>query len=192
MKAPTPKNIKTIFDTYFEADVSVWKEFGKHITTREFKKNETIKEYHSTEKYLNILVSGSVGLFVWNGQDDICINLYYENDFFCDYLSFLKQKETSITSLALENCELWSIHYDNLQALYQKSMIGVHIGKVISEELFIKKQTEQIGLLTLTPTQRYQKLVEEKPKILQRTPLKIIASYLGVLPESLSRIRKKI
>ena len=71
-------------------------------------------------------------------------------------------------------------------------MIGVHIGKVISEELFIKKQTEQIGLLTLTPTQRYQKLVEEKPKILQRTPLKIIASYLGVLPESLSRIRKKI
>ena len=40
MKAPTPKNIKTIFDTYFEADVSVWKEFGKHITTREYKKNE--------------------------------------------------------------------------------------------------------------------------------------------------------
>ena len=92
----------------------------------------------------------------------------------------------------MNSFEIWSIEYKNLQKLYQKSVIGVHIGRVISEELFIKKQTEQINLLTLSPTERYKKLLIEKPKIIQRTPLKIIASYLGVLPESLSRIRNRI
>ncbi len=192
MVEPTAENIKNIFDKYFKTDLSVSEGFSSFILTREFEKGETIKDYQTIEKYLNILIKGSAGLFVWNGQDDVCINLFYENSFFCDYLSFLKQKETIIKSKALENCQIWSIKYDHLQYLYKKSTLGVHIGKVISEELFIKKQTEQINLLTLSPTERYQKLLEERPDIVQRTPLKIIASYLGILPESLSRIRKRI
>lgn len=192
MKEPTPENIKKVFDPFFEADLSLWEAFSKYVTPREFEKNEIIKDYHSTEKYINILVKGSVGLFVWDGQDNVCINLCYENDFFCDYLSFLKQKETVIQSQALEKCETWSIHHTKLNELYQKSVIGVNIGKIISEELFIKKQTEQIELLTLSPTDRYKRLLSERPEILQRTSLKVIASYLGILPESLSRIRKKI
>lgn len=183
MTEPTAENIKKLFDKYFEAELSVWETFSSCLIYRTFRKNEIIKEHDSKERFMNIIINGSAGLFVYNGQDDICINLYYENDFFCDYLSFLKQKETTIKSKALENCEVWSISYDKLQELYQKSVIGVHIGKVISEELFIKKQTEQINLLTLSPKERYLKLLNERPKIIQRTPLKIIASYLGVLPE---------
>lgn len=192
MTEPTAKNIKKLFDKFFEADISVWEKFSSYLSYRTFEKNEIIKDHNSKEKFINIIINGSAGLFVWNGQDNVCINLYYENDFFCDYLSFLKQKETAIKSQALEKCEVWSISYDKLQELYQKSVVGVHIGKVISEELFIKKQTEQINLLTLSPKERYLKLLTERPEIIQRTPLKIIASYLGVLPESLSRIRTRI
>ena len=76
--------------------------------------------------------------------------------------------------------------------LYEKASQSLLIGKAISDIMFTKKQSEQINLLTLTPTERYLKLIKEKPMIFQRTPLKVIASYLGIAPESLSRIRKKI
>ena len=66
------------------------------------------------------------------------------------------------------------------------------LGKAISEMLYVRKQQEQINLLTLSPQERYIKLIESRPEIFQRTPLKIIASYLGLTAESLSRIRKRV
>ncbi len=192
MTDPTPENVKRIFDHYFVADIELWTTFSQKLILREFKRHEIIKAYNTTEKYLNILINGSAALFVWNGQDDICINLFYENNFFCDYMSFLRQKKSIIQSQALEDCIVWSITYKDLQSLYARSMVGAHIGKTISEEFFIKKQEEQIRLLTLTPQQRYLRLLKDRPEIMQRTPLKIIASYLGLTPESLSRIRKRV
>lgn len=188
---PTPKEIKKIFDNYFIAELGLWAEFSKYINVRSFSKNEIIKDYYTTEKYINILIKGSVGLFVWNNNKDICINLYYENHLFSDYLSFLKQQTTAIKSESLEDTLVWSIHHTDLNSLYEKSINGVKIGKAISDVMFIRKQSEQVRLLTLTPTERYLKLIEERPEIFQRTPLKIIASYLGLTAESLSRIRKK-
>lgn len=189
---PTPENVKKVFDTFYEADLNLCTEFSKKLKVNYAVKNQIIKDYDSIEKNMNILVTGSTGLFVWDGHDDICISLYYENSFFCDYLSFLKQKITAIKSQALENCVYWSISFADLQQLYSKSVTGVYIGKIVAEELFIKKQMEQVHLLTLSPKERYLKLITERPKILQRTQLKIVASYLGLTAESLSRIRKRI
>lgn len=92
MKQPTAKNIKEIFDKYYQADIKYWKEFSKYLKIRYFKKNELIKDCHKTERDINILVSGSVAHFVPNRHNDSCINIYYENDIFSDYLSFLTQE----------------------------------------------------------------------------------------------------
>ena len=192
MENPSPKRIKEIFDKYYPVDLKFWTEFSKHIKVREFFKNDIIKEYYKTEKFINILISGSVAHFVPNEEKDVCINLYYENEIFSDYLSFLTQKSTVIKTECLEDTVLWSLSFENLQMLYEKASQSLLIGKAISDIMFTKKQSEQINLLTLTPTERYLKLIKEKPMIFQRTPLKVIASYLGIAPESLSRIRKKI
>lgn len=192
MENPTPNKIKEIFDSYYPVDLKFWDEFSKHIKVREFLKNDIVKEYYKTEKFINILVSGSVAHFVPSEEKDICINLYYENEIFSDYLSFLTQKPTVIKTECLEDTMLWSLTFADLQKLYEKSNQSLLIGKAISDIMFTKKQSEQINLLTLTPTERYLKLIKERPLVFQRTPLKIIASYLGIAPESLSRIRKKI
>lgn len=192
MKIPSPENIKQIFDAYYPVDIKFWIEFSKVVECRNFTKNEVVKAYDKTERFINILVSGSVGHFVSYQGKDICINLYYENQIFSDYLSFISQKPTVIKTECIEDSELWSVSYQHLQALYEKSDRSLLIGKAISDIMFTAKQSEQINLLTLSPTERYLKLINERPKIFQRTPLKIIASYLGIAPESLSRIRKKI
>jgi len=189
---PSPEDVKKIFETYFTADMNIWKGFSEKIKVREFEKSEIIKDYNAVERYLNIIIKGSAGLFVWEGKRDICINLLYENSFISDYMSFLSQQPAVIKTEALEDITLWSISHTDLNELYQRSETGLRIGKAISEMLYIKKQQEQINLLTLSPQERYLKLIESRPEIFQRTPLKIIASYLGLTAESLSRIRKRI
>ncbi|MCW8313838.1 Crp/Fnr family transcriptional regulator [Sphingobacterium thalpophilum] len=189
---PTPQDIQQVFSPFYEAELYIWERFSEKITVREFQKNEIIKDYQSVEKYLNIVAKGSVGLFVWNGKKDICINLLYENNFMSDYLSFLRQQPSAIKTQALEDCTLWSISYPDLNELYARNETGLRIGKAVSEILFLRKQQDQIDLLTLSPEDRYLNLISQRPEIFQRTPLKIIASYLGLTAESLSRLRKRV
>jgi CRP-like cAMP-binding protein len=192
MEQPTPERIKEIFDPFYKADINLWEAFAQYVQPRAFEKNEAVKDYNATEKYINILISGAVGHFVLAEDKEICINLYYENQFFSDYFSFLTQSPTQIKTQALENAVIWSISHADLNDLYSKSRTGLIIGKAISDAMFIRKQSEQINLLTLSPTERYLKLIKERPEVFQRTSLKIICSYLGITAESLSRIRKKM
>ncbi|WP_374460597.1 Crp/Fnr family transcriptional regulator [Chryseobacterium taeanense] len=189
---PTPQQIQEVFSAYYQADSNIWERFSEKLTVRTFQKNDIIKDYDGVEKYLNIVAEGSVGLFVWNGKKDICINLLYEKSFMSDYFSFLRQQPSGIKTQALEECTLWSISYPDLNELYARNETGLRIGKAISEILFLKKQQEQINLLTLSPKERYLNLISQRPEIFQRTPLKIIASYLGLTAESLSRLRKRV
>ena len=70
--------------------------------------------------------------------------------------------------------------------------MGRYIFMVSAEMSYVEKQQQQIDLLLKTAEQRYVDLLEKQPKLIQRTPQKHIASYLGITTQSLSRIRKKI
>ena len=71
------------------------------------------------------------------------------------------------------------------------SDFGDKICRFAAEGLFIHKQKQQIDILTKSAKERYLELLNRQPQIIQRTPQKYIASYLGVTPQSLSRIRKE-
>jgi signal-transduction protein with cAMP-binding, CBS, and nucleotidyltransferase domain len=96
MEQPTPEKIKEIFDPFYKADINLWREFAKNLQIRKFEKNEIIKDYFKTEKYIKIVILGSVAHFVLTDEKDICINLFYEKQIFSDYLSFLTQSPTVI------------------------------------------------------------------------------------------------
>lgn len=184
--------VKQIFDPYFDAPLEIWETFASFLNQNTYRKNEIIKEVDNKENYLNIIIKGSAGIFLWKENSTVCLDLCYENDFFGDYMSFLTQQPTKLFTQAIEATEVLSIAYDDLNELYKSSAIGTTIGRIASESIFIHKQTQQIDLLTLTAEDRYLKLLEQQPLIIQRTPQKHIASYLGITPESFSRIRKKI
>jgi len=184
--------VKHIFDPYFEAPIEIWESFASFLKLNKYKKNEIIKEENKIEKSLNIIVEGSAGIFLWKENARVCTDLCYENEFFGDYMSFLMQKPTALFTQAIEPISMLSISHRDLNNLYRKSEIGAQIGRIASESLFVHKQEQQIDLLTLTAEERYLKLLKKQPKIVQRTPQKHIASYLGITPESFSRVRKKI
>jgi len=187
----TEETIKQAFDSYFKVPLEVWKSFtdlGEVMVTT---KDQIIKNADTTEKYLSFILKGSGGILLWNNNNFVCIDLCYEGEFFGDYMSFLVQRPTLVEVITFEPSELFRISKANFDRLSNNTEFGDKICRFASEGLFIHKQKQQIDILTKTATERYIELQTRQPKIVQRTPQKHIASYLGITPQSLSRIRNE-
>jgi len=92
---------------------------------------------------------------------------------------------------ALTQIEVWQLSYHDLQKVYNETDIGNFIGRQAGEELFLKKSKRELSFLNETAEERYLNLFTEQPNLLQKIPLKYIASYIGITPQALSRIRKR-
>lgn len=187
----TEEKIKQAFDPYFNVPIEAWKSFadlGEVITTT---KDQTLKQANTTEKYLSFILKGSGGVLLWNNNNFVCIDLCYDGEFFGDYMSFLDQQATPLEVITFEPTELFRIAKLNFDKLSNNTEFGDKICRFAAEALFVHKQKQQIDILTKTATERHLELQTRQPEILQRTPQKYIASFLGVTPQSLSRIRKE-
>ncbi len=182
--------IKSIFDPYITIPLENWIRFTRHGKIVTAPKNSVLKEPHSTERYLRFLLCGSGGLLSWNANNYVCYNLVYENEFFCDYISF-RQQEPSDTEIRLfEDAEMLRISVDQFMPLVNSSR-GEKLLRIIAEAHVQDQQERQKTLLTSTARERYEQLVEGRPDVLDRIPHKYLASYLGITPQSLSRIRNQ-
>jgi CRP/FNR family transcriptional regulator, anaerobic regulatory protein len=183
--------LKNTFDPYFNAPIEIWETFEQRGETVNALKNEVIKKYDGIEKYFYFIIKGSGGIMLHHNNNYLCIDLCFEGDFFGDYLSFLTNQPTSLEVICFEPSLLFRINQANFQEL-AKTEYGKIICQMAAESLFIHKQTQQLELLSKTAEQRYLEMLDKQPNIIQRTPNKYLASYLGITPESFSRIRKKI
>ena len=191
MERPDELFLKNIFDYYFEAPLSVWTTVVPHLTQKSYKKNEIIKEAGQTEQHIDIIIKGSIGVFFWTDNHPRCIDFFYEDYFSCDYMSYIENKPTELFTQSLEATEVFSISRTKINELAENTLIGNQIIRVAAQSLFLHKQRQQIEMLTLTAEERYKKMLSSTPELIHRIASKHIASYLGVTPESLSRIRKK-
>ncbi len=180
--------LKQVFDPFIEIKTDVWENFEKLGTVKELPKEKILKESYTTEKYFNIILKGSGGTLIWNENNFVCMDIAFENDFLNDYMSFTLQKETPIEVRLFEDSNIFQISYHNFQKILIQGKYGEKITRLAAETAFIDKQQQQIDLLTKTAKERYLELLLSK-KGIERTQLKYLASYLGITPQSLSRIR---
>ncbi|ELR80286.1 cAMP-binding protein [Elizabethkingia anophelis R26] len=66
------------------------------------------------------------------------------------------------------------------------------IGRILNEQAYVERADREFSLLTKSPQERYENLFKQNPEVIKRIPLKYIASYIGVTPQALSRIRRRI
>jgi CRP-like cAMP-binding protein len=114
-----------------------------------------------------------------------------EREFIGDYSSFLPVKPAVHAIQALEPARLLSISYDNLQRLYREVGAGERFGRLVAEMLFVDVLGQLTSFYEETPEERYARFVRTYPDLQQRVPQYYIASYVGVKPQSLSRIRSR-
>lgn len=87
---------------------------------------------------------------------------------------------------------LWQISNKDLQEVYKRTKNGNIIGRKMAENMYLIKSKRELSLLSKTAEERYLNLFSDRPELLKQIPLKYIASYIGVTPQALSRIRKRI
>ncbi len=162
------------------------------IKTRKFSANELILSNGQLENYLSFIDNGVVRYYVLANDKEITFDFAFKDSFYCAYDSYYSRTKTDAYIQAITDCQLYSISYENLQILYEKCETAKKLGRIATEFLLSKKVKRELYFLTKTPQERYEILLKEQPKYIQQIPLKYLASYIGVVPETLSRIRKRI
>lgn len=160
------------------------------LQTFEYKKHEIILKEDSTCHYLYFVASGATRTFYYKDGKDITDWISMENTFACSIVSFITRKPDIRGIEALEASTLYALPYEGLEQLYKQYHEIEHIGRVITSQGLVQMQQRFDDLHFKTAAQRYENLIRETPDIVLRFPLGIIASYLGITQETLSRIRR--
>jgi CRP-like cAMP-binding protein len=186
--------LRKYIETFANIDEEDWLLFSSHLKKREFAKKSTFLSIGQTENYISFIEKGKVRLFIPKEDDEneITFGFSFEDEFVSAYDSFLTQTPSLYQLETLAETTLWSISYENLQEVYRTTIIGNTMGRFISEKLFLLKSKREQSLLNETSEQRYLNLFKDRPNLIKQIPLKFIASYIGVTPQALSRIRKRI
>jgi len=165
---------------------------GKHQKTS-FSKNEfLLKEGQISNAYFCI-EKGLIRSYVYDyNGNDITTGFIGENGLAIDVVSLFNRVPTMEYFQALTDVECYAIDLDTFQELYHSIKGFNEWGRGwMAQSLFQLKQ-RSIAMISDSATERYERLQQEHPQILQQAPLKYIASYLGVTDTSLSRIRKEL
>ncbi len=186
------ENIQQYFKQKFNISDHDWNIFSSKLIREEFPKKSVLLKIGQTEKYLSYIAEGIVRFNIPGIENDLTFGFGFKDTFISAYDSFLTQQPTKYNVETLTHTVLWRLTYDDLQSVYQSTEIGNLIGRKTSEDLFLKKSQREFSLLNNTPEKRYLELFESRPELIRQIPLKYIASYIGITPQALSRIRKRI
>jgi CRP-like cAMP-binding protein len=174
-----------IFGTFSQDELQFFK---SKLTSIDIRKNDFILKEGAICQSIYFIIQGScMHLLPSANETDTVVNLYTNNNWFTDYQSFTSQKPALTFIQAYTDCQLATLNIHALHELIQHSPVFFKAGRLLET-----MQYTDITTLHLSPEEKYRDLLERKPELLQIFPLKIVASYLRITPETLSRIRKRI
>lgn len=159
--------------------------------TKDYSKGATLLEQGKFCKQLYFLKYGFARGYYYQNGKDITTWFARENDIFTSMYAFITQKPCFESIEFLEASTIISISYENLQKLYHSFSEFNIIGRLLTEKYYVELEERSLSLQLNSAKERYAKLLETQPYILQKASLGQIASYLGMSQETLSRIRGK-
>jgi CRP-like cAMP-binding protein len=142
-------------------------------------------------KYVGFIVKGLVRYFVYKDDDESTFEFTKEGEFIADYQSFNNHTVSIQNIQAIEDCELLVINYSDAQTIFNSTKNGNLIGRVIIEHRFDVMVNQLLAIYMQSHEERYKRFINQYSDLVKRIPQYLIASYVGVKPESLSRIRRR-
>ena len=161
-------------------------------TTVHVKKGTVISHYGATEDTIFFINTGIVELSIKSYMTEKVIDFFFENELVSGLTSFLTQTPSDVQLTVLVASELEMINYQDLMQAYETDFNMNKFGRLAMEAAYIRKSNREKMLLTKTAEEIYAAMFHSKPQYIAAIPVNKIAKYLGIHPESLSRIRKKL
>jgi CRP-like cAMP-binding protein len=199
--APAPKSaqineqftqLKTLFNTLVPIPDSEWERAKNAFRSFVVSKGQYLLQPGETCKYLSFINSGLLRSYLLKDGKEHVRQFLFENGFAVDIGSFLTQTPSPFFIEAMEESLLLQVSFQDMDELMESSFHFMKLGKKLADQSAINLIRRSVSLLVDDATQRYLDLIRERPQVVQRVPQYLIASYLGITPEALSRIRKEL
>ena len=124
------------------------------------------------------------------GEEHI-VGYSFTNEYVCDYSSFMKGSLSLVSIQAITDCSVYEISHHDMIEYWETNMEAQRFGRCVAENLY-EMVYERLLDSYCSPEIRYKRLMERCPNLKEAVPLKNIASFLGVTPETVSHIRQKL
>lgn len=152
-------------------------------------KGDTLLQEGSVCRAMYFVQKGMVRQYYYKNKKDVTEHFSFEGRIVFCIESFLKQEPSRLIVEALENSKLYAIPYDDLHNLMVRNQEMEMLYRKILEHVAISSQEHADSQRFENATERYERLLREKPEIVLRAPMVHIASFLQMTPETLSRVR---
>jgi CRP/FNR family transcriptional regulator, anaerobic regulatory protein len=182
------KSIKSIVKLNLQEE----KAFTEILTVKHFKKKEFLLSEGKICNNISFINDGCVRLFYNIEGVENTVQFFFTDQWYTDYASFLTGKPSIENVQALQECEIVQFKKEDLNNLCNSYPIFDRVARVFAENAFLSVSKLMQMKTNESPEERYQNLLKQRPELVQQLPQHYIASYLGIKPESLSRIRKRI
>ncbi|NSL87934.1 Crp/Fnr family transcriptional regulator [Chitinophaga solisilvae] len=184
--------LKQALTDILQDDNDGWPLFKDILQDVSFQTGDYLSPAGKNASAIYYLTGGIVRAFTLHDGKDICMDFAFPGMFTCSYASFITQTPAIVSLEAVTPVTGYAFHYENLQDLYRRSHTCEKAGRLIAEQQYLRKYQRELDFLQLSAQERYLQLLRQHPEVVQHIPIKQIASYLGIEPQSLSRIRKNI
>lgn len=172
---------------------NTWLAFREKCTVKEYKQGDYMYRQGDVCNHISFLCSGLLRCYyITDDGKEVITAFVYEGDYYSDYESFLTRKPTNIITKLMEDTTVLNVSYQDLQSLYDLYPQSERVGRLIAENLFIILSNRTSSFQFESPEVRYKKFLQGNEPLIQRIPLYMVASYIGITPEALSRIRNRI
>lgn len=155
----------------------------------ELNKGHVLVPANTVCRHLYFIETGLTRTYYYKDGKDVTDWLSVEGQFAVSISSFITQQPDRRIVELLEPSILWAISHDALEKLYQQYHDIEQLGRLIVSQGLLLVQQRFDELHFATASERYQTLMALNPTLVQRVPLGMVASYLGMTPETLSRMR---
>ena len=160
---------------------------------RNFKKGEYLLRRGDMAHYYWFVEEGFIRSYAIDTEgNDVTTNFYTQGDIVIDWPAFFMRAPTKENIQTLTPCQCWQLDYETFQQLFHSIQSFREAGRGRLVQSYFELKRHSTSLITDHAKERYLRLIQEKKSIAQSVPLRHIASYLGIKPQSLSRIRNEI
>lgn len=170
--------------------------FCDHFERQKIHKNEFTIQIGDFEKYLYFIESGILRYWTKEVEGDpdkeITFWFSFPGEFANSYFSLRQGQPSLINIQALTDCVIWRLDKADLTELYETSLNINKIARIVLEDVLIRKITRETLILGYSCEKIYRDLLARDKELIKNIPLKYLASYIGVTPQRLSQIRKKV
>ncbi len=163
------------------------------IRTTKIKKRQFIDQPGYVCQYRNYVVKGAFrSYFIDDEGKEHTIQIAIEDWFVSDFYSYITQTPATLFVEAMEDSTIFQMTYDDIEGLCKEIHGLSEYFRISTERAFAFSRKRALSNLSMTAEERYKELLDRYPTIVRRVPQKVIASYLGMTPEFMSKIRKNL